>query len=56
MAEHEPNEGTADVYRRLAAVEEKHAAFWEARLREVGVEPGPHRPAFRARVLLWLFA
>lgn len=54
MAESEAHEGTADVYRRLAAVEEKHAAFWAQRLRDAGVEPGPHRPSFRARSLMWL--
>jgi vacuolar iron transporter family protein len=54
MAESEAHAGTVDVYRRLAAVEEKHAAFWEQRLRQAGVEPGPHRPSFRARTLIWL--
>lgn len=51
MAEGEPRPGIADVYRRLAAVEEKHAAFWEERLRAAGVDPGARRPSFRARVL-----
>jgi VIT1/CCC1 family predicted Fe2+/Mn2+ transporter len=54
MAESEVHAGTADVYRRLAAVEEKHAAFWEQRLRDAGVVPGPYRPSFRARTLAWL--
>lgn len=51
MAAAEPREGIADVYRRLAAIEEKHAAFWEDRLRAAGVDPGKRRPSFRARVL-----
>jgi VIT1/CCC1 family predicted Fe2+/Mn2+ transporter len=54
MAESEGHAGTADVYRRLAEVEEKHAAFWEQRLRDAGVVPGPHRASFRARTLVWL--
>src|SRR5215510_14677466 len=53
MAAVEPDETVARVYRELADVEEKHAAFWEARLRERGVEPGPRRPSWRARVLSW---
>lgn len=51
MADAEPREGIADVYRRLAAIEEKHAAFWEDRLRAAGADPGKRRPSFRARVL-----
>ncbi len=54
MAEGEPRAGIADVYRRLAAIEEKHAAFWEERLRAAGVDPGKRRPSFRARVLVRL--
>ncbi len=53
MAEAEPDAGVAKVYRELADVEEKHAAFWEVQLRDKGVEPGPRRPSWRARVLRW---
>lgn len=51
MAEGEARDGVADVYRRLAEVEEKHAAFWEQRLRDAGEDPGPRVASFRARVL-----
>lgn len=54
MSESEGHAGTAEVYRRLAAVEEKHAAFWEQRLRDAGAVPGPHRASFRAQTLMWL--
>jgi VIT1/CCC1 family predicted Fe2+/Mn2+ transporter len=54
MAAAEPDETVARVYRELAAVEEKHAAFWESQLREHGIDPGPARPSWRARVLGWL--
>lgn len=54
MAAGEPRTSVADLYRRLAAVEEKHAAFWEQRLRDAGREPGPRRPRFRARTLGWI--
>ncbi len=43
----------ADVYRKLAVVEEKHAAFWEARLEKAGARPGPRAPSWRARTLIW---
>jgi VIT1/CCC1 family predicted Fe2+/Mn2+ transporter len=53
MAAAEPDAGVARIYRDLAAVEDKHAGFWEAKLREHGVDPGPRRPSWRARVLVW---
>jgi VIT1/CCC1 family predicted Fe2+/Mn2+ transporter len=54
MADGEPRTNVADVYRRLAAVEEKHAAFWEERLRSAGVPLPPRAPSWRARTLSWL--
>jgi vacuolar iron transporter family protein len=51
MAAAEPDAGVAKIYGELADVEEKHAGFWETRLRERGVDPGPRRPSWRARVL-----
>jgi VIT1/CCC1 family predicted Fe2+/Mn2+ transporter len=51
MAEAEPRAEVAEVYRRLAAVEEKHASFWEERLRSAGRPTGPRVPSLRARVL-----
>src|SRR5690349_1253437 len=54
MADAERRTNVARVYRRLAAVEEKHAAFWEHRLRAAGRAIGPRRPSARARVLGWL--
>jgi VIT1/CCC1 family predicted Fe2+/Mn2+ transporter len=53
MAEAEPDAAVARVYRELADVEDKHAGFWEAKLRERGADPGPRRPSWRARVLAW---
>lgn len=50
MAGAEKRANVAEVYRKLAAVEEKHAAFWEERLKRAGVDPGPRRPSWRARV------
>jgi len=53
MAAAEPDAGVAKIYHELAEVEEKHAGFWEAKLREHGVDPGPRRASWRARVLAW---
>lgn len=44
----------ADVYRRLAATEEKHAAFWEEQLRRAGAPILPRRPGWRPRLMGWL--
>jgi VIT1/CCC1 family predicted Fe2+/Mn2+ transporter len=53
MAAAEPDAAVAKIYRDLADVEEKHAGFWETKLREMGVDPGPRQPSWRARVLAW---
>jgi len=50
----EPRASVADVYRRLAAVEQRHASFWEQRLRDAGHPLGPRKPSFRARALAWI--
>lgn len=49
-------EGTRrDAFTQLAAIEERHAAHWEAKLREAGAEvPPPGRPSMRTRLLRWL--
>lgn len=44
----------AEVYRRLAATEQEHAAFWEVKLREAGSDVTEPRPSWRARVLAWI--
>ncbi|HEY3592845.1 MAG TPA: hypothetical protein VGL13_03185, partial [Polyangiaceae bacterium] len=54
MASSEASGAVADIYRKLAAVEEKHAAFWEERLKSAGLDPGPRKPTFRARALGWI--
>jgi VIT1/CCC1 family predicted Fe2+/Mn2+ transporter len=54
MAESERQPAVADVYRRLGAIEEKHAGFWEERLRGAAYPLGPRRPSARVRVLAWL--
>lgn len=51
MAEGERDERTAGIYRELAAMEEKHAAFWEDRLRKANAKVPVRVPSWRARVL-----
>jgi VIT1/CCC1 family predicted Fe2+/Mn2+ transporter len=53
MALHEPDKGTARVYEHLADIERKHVEFWETRLRNAGHQPGPRKPSWRARVLVF---
>jgi VIT1/CCC1 family predicted Fe2+/Mn2+ transporter len=53
MAASEGSSDGAKVYESLAAIEEKHAAFWEERLAAAGHPAGPRKPSWRARVLIW---
>src|SRR6516162_3698176 len=54
MAAVERDEHLATVYRRLADVEERHAAVWESRLRTAGVTVRPRHVSLRSRVLIGL--
>jgi len=54
LAQAEPNENLAAVYRKLADTERRHAAVWEAKLREAGEAVPEHRPTWRTRALAWL--
>lgn len=54
LAEVEAQPQLAEVYRRLAAVEEAHARFWEEKLREAGQPAPPAEPGWRSRTLAWL--
>lgn len=54
LAEAEDDRHMAELFRRLAATEERHQAVWRARLSEWG-EPVPeYRPSARVRLLGWL--
>jgi VIT1/CCC1 family predicted Fe2+/Mn2+ transporter len=50
--EHDPH--LAEVYRRLAVVEERHAEMWTRQIREHGGEPTVYQPTWRIRALGWL--
>lgn len=53
LAESEKDPNLAEVFRRLAAVEEAHGTFWRKRIEEGGGRFAP-RPTPRARILAWL--
>lgn len=52
MADNEPQAETAELYRRLARVEEGHAEFWRRRIEDAGGKAPPPRPGWRTRILM----
>jgi VIT1/CCC1 family predicted Fe2+/Mn2+ transporter len=53
LAAAEPDEHLAQVYRRMAAVEQRHAAVWAEHVRQMGTPPPPYHPSWRVRALGW---
>jgi predicted membrane protein (TIGR00267 family) len=51
LADAESNPQLVEVYRRLAASEEKHARVWEKRIEAAGAKLPPRRPSWRARAM-----
>ena len=54
LAESEKDPKIAEVFRRLAAVEQAHGAFWQGRLGAKGSRLHLPAPSARARILAWL--
>src|SRR5512135_1523477 len=54
LAETEKQPQMAEVYRKLAASEEKHAAGWEKKLEKLNVPIPPRKTTWRAAVMIWL--
>ncbi len=54
LAEAEKDEKIQEVYKRMAAVELKHATRWEELLKENDVEVSAFRPTLRTKILIWL--
>ena len=54
LADVEPDEKLAEVYRRLAAVEDAHAEYWRGQLRRRDARIPSLKPGFRSRALGWL--
>jgi VIT1/CCC1 family predicted Fe2+/Mn2+ transporter len=53
LAKAEKDPRLAEVYRRMAEVEHKHATIWEARLKDAGVSVPSFVPHWRSRTLAW---
>lgn len=53
LAEAEPDPHLAEVLRKLAEIEARHARVWEGKLQEAGLPLPRHRPSWRARLLAW---
>lgn len=53
-AELEDDPTIEGVYLRLAETEERHAALWEEKLKELGAPVPDRRPELRSRILAWL--
>ena len=54
LAEAEHNPQLAQVYRRLAAVEEAHAEIWRQHLQRIGAKAPTNRTGWRSRALAFL--
>jgi len=54
MADLEKQPQRAEVYRRLAAIEESHASFWQKRLGDLGAPTREVRPDWRTKLLIWI--
>lgn len=54
LAAAEKDAHLAEVYQRLAEVEERHAAHWEDALRQANRAIPPFQPSWRIRALGWL--
>ena len=54
LADVEADPRTADIYRKLAAVEDRHADLWRKEIAAAGEAVPQFGPSFRARFLAWL--
>jgi VIT1/CCC1 family predicted Fe2+/Mn2+ transporter len=54
LAQTEKNPQLAQVYRRLAAIEEAHAEYWKNHIEAIDQKVPHLRPGFRTRALGWL--
>ena len=54
LADAEKDEGLKQLLLEIAAVEDRHRALWERKLREAGVEVPHYEPSRRVRIIGWL--
>jgi vacuolar iron transporter family protein len=54
IADVESDAHLAELYRRIAAIEQRHAAIWKGYLEGAGESPPAYTPNWRVRALLWI--
>jgi VIT1/CCC1 family predicted Fe2+/Mn2+ transporter len=54
LAKTERDPHLAELYRRMAETEQRHAAVWADYLRKVGETVPPYTPGWRIRMIIWL--
>jgi len=54
LAELESDAHLAELYRRIASIEERHANLWKNYLTSAGQTPPTYKPNWRIRTLVWL--
>jgi vacuolar iron transporter family protein len=54
IAELDAQPERAEIFRRLAAVEESHAGFWRKHLEDAGAPVPVVRPSWRTKLLIWI--
>src|SRR5712691_6974794 len=54
LAEAESDAHLAELYRRIASIEQRHSDLWKARLTRAGETPPTYSPNSRIRTLLWI--
>src|SRR4051812_10281327 len=56
LSKAEKNADLAKVYAKLSESEEKHAQFWEKKIKEAGGAVPLRRQSFRSKALCWIAA
>lgn len=54
LSEAEPNPQLAQIYAKLAAVEDEHVAFWAGQLKKIGLAAPSLKPSLRSKLLSWI--
>lgn len=54
LAETEKNPNLTEVYRRLAATEQRHVETFTSKLKAAGIKVPEFRPSWRTSALIWL--
>lgn len=54
LAELESDAHLAELYRRIADIEQRHATLWKGYLEDAGETPPAYTPNWRIRALLWI--